>query len=204
LEESFPLGRSGIKSLPTPSSAASWTEAAWESFMPEIVELSGDAGADQTADLIRLLEDAVDSGGSVGFLAPMPPGQAAQYWVEVFQEIARGRRILLVARIAGQIIGSVQLEFARRPTAKHRAEVQKLLVLRPERRRGVGAALMEAVQKRALEHNRTLLLLDARPGDAAERLYLRMGFVPAGAIPNYSRQSYGGLAPSIVMYKDLA
>lgn len=47
------------------------------------------AGAVQP-DLTRVLEDAVDSGASIGFVPPLAPGEALAYWRSVVE--VRGAR----------------------------------------------------------------------------------------------------------------
>ncbi len=155
-------------------------------------------------ELASLLQDAVASGASVGFLPPLSTGDAYLYWGGVFQAMAQGERILLVARAAESIVGSVQLDLATKPNALHRAEVQKLFVFQSQRRHGFGRALMQALEPIALEHGRTLLVLDTRQGDSAERLYRSLGYIEAGVIPSYARSATGELDASVFFYKILA
>lgn len=155
------------------------------------------------AELIHLLQDTVASGASVGFLPPLSDEDAREYWHAVFEEVAGGTHILLVAREAGRIVGSVQLALATKPNASHRAEVQKLFVLQTQRRRGTGRALMQAIEQVASSHGRTLLVLDTRQGDAAEQLYRKIGYCEAGVIPAYARGAAGELHATIFFYKIL-
>jgi ribosomal protein S18 acetylase RimI-like enzyme len=152
-------------------------------------------------ELIHLLQDTVVSGASVGFLPPLSVEEAREYWCEVFEEMGRGTQLLLAARVAGQIVGSVQLALANRPNGRHRAEVQKLFVLQTQRRRGTGRALMLAAEQAAREHARTLLVLDTRLGDAAEQLYRKLGYTEVGVIPAYARSAAGTLDSTIFFYK---
>ena len=154
-------------------------------------------------ELVALLQDTVSSGASVGFLPPLSREDAERYWQDVFQDLAQHRQILLVADDAGVVVGSVQLALASKPNALHRAEVQKLFVLQSQRRRGTGRALMHAVEQVAREHGRTLLVLDTRQGDAAERLYRMLGYQEAGVIPGYARSAMGSLDATVLFYKEL-
>ena len=54
----------------------------------------------------------------------------------------------------------------------HRGDLAKMLVRPQARRRGVGAALLEAAEQCALDAGKTLLVLDTASDDA-ERLYAR-------------------------------
>jgi GNAT superfamily N-acetyltransferase len=90
-----------------------------------------------------------------------------------------------------------------KPNGSHRAEVQKLIVARPFRGQGIGAALMTAVEAAAREAGRWLLVLDTRQGDTAERLYRRLGWVEAGVIPDFALNSEGTADATVVFYKRL-
>jgi len=81
--------------------------------------------------------------------------------------------------------------------------VQKLLVLREFRGRGIGKALMAAVERKAGELGRWLLVLDTVPAQPAEKLYERIGYRRAGVVPDYAEKSGGGFEPTVIFYKKL-
>jgi len=168
----------------------------------EIEELDAAGAAAERAALAELLRDAVDGGASVGFLPPLAPAEAAAYWDGVIASLGAGRA-LLVAREQGRVVGSVQLELVGKPNGSHRAEVQKLLVHSSARRRGVGAALMAAVEAAARGRGRALLVLDTLAGDNAERLYRRIGYQEAGRIPGFARGADGGLHATVLFFRQL-
>lgn len=154
-------------------------------------------------DLIELLQDAVDSGASVGFLPPLTREAADEYWTAVEHRL-RSRSIeLLAARDESGLLGSVQLSLPPNQNGRHRAEINKLLVHRRARRRGVGRALMNAVEVQAMALGRKLLVLDTRKGDFAERLYAAMGYVRFGEVPRYARSASGELHTTVFFYRDL-
>ena len=78
-------------------------------------------------DLVVLLREVVNDGGTVGFLPPISTEEAAAYWDEVSEALAGGRR-MLGARQAGRVLATVQLDLAMQTNGQHRAEVMKLLV----------------------------------------------------------------------------
>jgi len=161
------------------------------------------------AALSALLWDAVDSGASIGFLPPLAEAEADAYWRGVVAAVREGSCLLLVARDAeggadapeGEIVGTAQLLLATRPNALHRAEVAKVIVHTKVRRRGIGHALMLAVEERARRLGRTTLVLDTRQGDPSERLYTSVGYRLAGAIPAYAKSADGALDPSAFYYR---
>ena len=102
-----------------------------------IEALSTPPTAADFAALQALLRDAVEGGASVGYLGPVREAEMVSFWQGVFADVAAGTRVVLVSRDAGRIVGSVQLGLATRPNSLHRAELQKLLVLRSHRGSGL-------------------------------------------------------------------
>lgn len=162
-----------------------------------------DAAAVQAAlpDLARLLQDAVNNGASVGYLPPLSSAEAEGYWRSVMDALHTPYRILLAARQAGSVVGSVQLGLESRPNGRHRAEVMKLLVHTSQRRQGIGRGLMVALEEEARRARRTTLVLDTLAGEPSEHLYATLGYRRAGAIPEYAAIADGSLQPTVVYYK---
>ena len=168
------------------------------------IELLNTSSAMRRADdLIELLQDAVDSGASVGFLPPLGREEASTYWRGIFHEIATGKRLVLGAIDGDRLVGSAQLELASKANALHRAEVQRVLVHTSARRKGIAEQMMRALEQLAREHGRSLLVLDTREGDAAELLYRKLSYTAAGVIPGYARSAGGALDGSVFYYKRL-
>ncbi len=158
---------------------------------------------EQRKALVELLVDAVASGASVGFLPPLVPEVAERYWEGVGQALSHGHRELLLAERDGALVGAVQLELEATPSARHRAEVTTLLVHVSAGGPGITRLLMAEVEELARSHGRSLLVLDAREGDAAEQLYLELGYHKAGRIPGYVRGAGGSLEANLVFYRVL-
>jgi GNAT superfamily N-acetyltransferase len=136
--------------------------------------------------LSDVLIDCVEGGASVSFLLPMTRAKAETFWRGAAASVARGDRFVLAAEdAAGTIVGTVQVILAQPENQPHRGDLAKMLVHRRARRRGIGAALLEAAEHRALSAGKTLLVLDTASGDA-ERLYARQGWQRCGVIPNYA------------------
>jgi GNAT superfamily N-acetyltransferase len=136
--------------------------------------------------LTQILCACVDGGASVSFLPPLSLDAAHTFWKRVAADVAAGRCMVLAAWDDAVLVGTVTLRFASAPNQTHRAEVEKLLVHPAARRRGVARALMARAEVEAWNAGRTLLTLDTRAGDAAERLYRSTGWREAGRIPGYA------------------
>jgi len=175
-----------------------------------IEEWRPDAGNPQAVeDDVQMLGDVlhatVHAGAGVSFFAPFSIDQAGAFWREkVLPAVRAGTRRVLVARSDTRIVGTVQLDLAVPPNQRHRAEVTKMLVHPTMRRRGIARALMQALEPIALSEQRTLLTLDTVTGSPAEPLYLSLGYIPVGVIPNYARSSLTPeLEAATIMYKEL-
>jgi ribosomal protein S18 acetylase RimI-like enzyme len=161
--------------------------------------LSFDASDRQA--LAGLMRDAVENGASVGYVMPINEADITAFWTGVFEDVGQGRRALFVVRDAGQVVGSVQLEFASKPNGLHRAEIQKMLVHSSQRRKGLGRQLLLAAEASARSRDRSLLVLDTETASAGQHLYASVGFVAAGEIPKFAIGTNGGWTPTTYMYK---
>jgi GNAT superfamily N-acetyltransferase len=170
----------------------------------EIRRLDGAEGRRLLRELAAVLVDCVAGGASVSFMAPFSRLEAEAFFRGVVEAVERGDRILLAAFIDSELVGTVQVITAMPPNQPHRGEIAKLLVLRSERGRGVGARLMEAAETAAWEAGKTLLVLDTETGSSGEKLYERLGWTRAGVIPNYALLPDGTPADTTFFWKAAA
>ncbi|HEY3074136.1 MAG TPA: GNAT family N-acetyltransferase [Burkholderiales bacterium] len=140
---------------------------------------------------MELLRDSVDSGASIGFLAPLPAQDGREFCAPCAASL----------RPAACCWARTWMESS---SARHRAEVQKLLVLQAFRGRGIAKALMAALERKAAELGRWLLVLDTVPRQPAEKLYEHLGYIRAGVVPDYAESSSGAFDPTVIFYKRLA
>jgi GNAT superfamily N-acetyltransferase len=153
--------------------------------------------------LSDVLIDCVEGGASVSFMLPMSRAKAEAYWHSTSASMARGERVLLAAEDAmGTIVGTVQVILDQPENQPHRGDIEKMLVHRQVRRRGIGAALLAAAERSALSAGKTLLVLDTASGDA-ERLYARQGWQRCGQIPNYALWPNGTPCATTIFFKFL-
>lgn len=153
--------------------------------------------------LAEILIDCVEGGASIGFMLPLSRSDAEAFWREVAAKVAQSSALLHVAYLDGEPVGTVLLSPESRPNQPHRADVQKLMVHRRGRQRGVAGALMAALEDSAQAHGRIVLCLDTATGSSAERLYERLGWRRAGVIPRYALWPQGGYCDTTLFWKDL-
>ena len=173
------------------------------SASPRIERLALPASDADLAGLAALLVDAVESGAAVSFVLPLSLADAQAWWRRTAAS-ADPRAVVLVARDALGIAGTVQMHPAWAPNQPHRAEIQKLLVHRRAQRLGLGRRLMLAAEAAAREDGFSLLTLDAKRNGVAEHLYRRMGWIEAGTIPRFALDpDRSAFHDTVVFYKEL-
>lgn len=167
-----------------------------------IEELPRPPASSDLDDLAHLLVDAVESGAGVSFMRPLTV-EAAREWWRTTVDRADPRAVILIARRDDGIVGTVQLNPAWAPNQPHRADVAKLIVHTRARGRGIGRALMAALEERARAAGFRLLTLDTVRGDDAERLYAAAGWQRVGVIPGFALSPDGALCDTVVFYRQL-
>ena len=170
--------------------------ATFESLAPPLTEGDRDA-------LARLLLDAVAGNASIGFPAGTTLEVALGFWTGVETDVATGRALLFGSRSGSALVATVQLRFSSYPNGRHRGEVAKLLVHSSARRHGLGTMLMQRVEEAAAAAGKTLLFLDTETGSEAEKLYRGLGWIRAGAIPDFAYRPDGAMRPTTFFYKEL-
>jgi GNAT superfamily N-acetyltransferase len=174
--------------------------------MPEAVRIRSlpAIGERELRGLSDVLIDCVEGGASVSFMLPMSRSKADTFWRRVADSAARGELVVLAAEDGqGKIVGTVQVIWAQPENQPHRGDLAKMLVHRRARRRGIGAALLAAAERAALDAGRTLLVLDTASDDA-ERLYERQGWQRCGRIPGYALMPDGAPCATTIFFKMLA
>lgn len=163
-----------------------------------------DAVAEALPRLAELLVDAVESGASVNFMRGYSRQEAQHYWEKQLAAFRSGDRLWLLAKRGDTVVGMVMCLFAQQPNQPFRADIAKMIVHSSERRRGIGAMLMRAVEEAAFAAGRTTLVLDTGTGESGERLYRRMGWTEIGTVPNFAYAPDGRPAAATIFAKELA
>lgn len=169
----------------------------------QIVGLDAQHFEAHRAGLLALLLDAVAHGASVGFLADVDAAEAGAYFDGVAEQLAQGSLCLWVALQNDSVLGSVQLVPCTKRNGLARAEVQKLLVLKSARRKGIARQLMRALETEAQRRQLGLLYLDTEAGSPAESVYQSLDYQRVGEIPNYAARPDGEYRPAAFYFKTL-
>jgi GNAT superfamily N-acetyltransferase len=163
-------------------------------------------------ELCLILQDCVNEGSSIGFLAPLSLLEAEKYWTQVAETIMKGNLHLFILTTSATspgrdtppiILGTIQLSTIPKATHLHRAEVIKLLVSPSSRRLGIARKLMEHIEDFARGTGRTMLNLDTATGSAAVEMYRRLGWEEWGTCKDYASWPNGSRCDATFFRKDL-
>ncbi len=128
------------------------------------VEIAGEATDEVLAALHRLIPQLSSSSAPIAV-------------AELRAIIDSDSSVLFIARVDGRIVGSLTLAVFRIPTGI-RAWIEDVVVDESARGHGVGEALNRAALAEAKRRGAKTVDLTSRPSrEAANRLYLRIGFV---------------------------
>jgi ribosomal protein S18 acetylase RimI-like enzyme len=163
-----------------------------------------DVSVETIGALAEMIVEVVAAGGSVSFMHPLAPQEAAAFWERSLAAAAAGGRVVLGGWANGVLAGTVTLELAWAPNQPHRAEIAKLMTRPAYRGRGIARALMVEAEHIAAASGRTLLTLDTAEEDGAAGLYEGLGFQRVGVIPDYALKPHGGLTGTIIYYKRIS
>jgi ribosomal protein S18 acetylase RimI-like enzyme len=159
--------------------------------------------ADTIAQLCDTLIETVASGGSVGFMDPLPRADAQAFWHGSLTAAQSGKRVVFGAWDRAVLAGTVTLLLDLPPNQPHRAEIAKLMVRAAYRGRGIARAMMHAAHASAAAHGRSLVVLDTAAQGGAPGLYETLGYTLAGEIPFYALKPQGGLTATLLYWKVL-
>ena len=155
------------------------------------------------AALAALLIETVAAGGSVSFMHPLDPTEAAAFWTRSLMAADRGERVVFGAFEGEELVSTLTLHLDCPPNQPHRAEFAKMMTRPTHRGRGLASALIRAAEAEATARGRRLVVLDTASDEGAAGLYERHGFKLAGEIPDYALKPHGGLTGTLLYWKRL-
>ncbi|CZR66311.1 related to acetyltransferase [Phialocephala subalpina] len=162
--------------------------------------------------LCQILQDCVNQGASIGFLAPLSTEEATTYWTQVSNLITTPTQHLFILTSSSStpsnppnptILATVQLTVSPKITHVHKAEVVKLLVAPSARRQGIARKLMEHVEDFARDEGKEFLVLDTATESPAREMYRRLGWEEWGTCKDYASWPDGSRCDATFFRKEL-
>ena len=143
------------------------------------------------AQLLACWTDVTNAGGAVGFVPTVTEADLAPYLDEVVERVHRGRELIALLRVDGEVAGFAVLSLSVSPLRRHWATVLRVQV-RPELQgRGLGRALMTGVHDIARARGLEFLHLTVRGGTGLESFYAGFGYREFGRMPGAVRVAPG-------------
>ena len=128
--------------------------------------------------------------------AAYPKSWSRAVFEDELAQVRDGARVYVVARSGRTVVGYAGLWFVRDPDG-HQAHVTNIVVAPAHRRRGIGRGLMVHLADEAIRVGCVAWTLEVRASNAAaQELYRRFGFAPAGIRTKY----YENTEDAIVMW----
>lgn len=158
--------------------------------------------------LVTLLQDCVNEGSSIGFVAPLSESGAKSYWTQVSGVVRQESLHLFIltrpsSEINPPILGMIQLSLIPEVTHFHRGEVIKLMVSPSARGPGIARQLMIHIEDFAKGIGRSMLTLDTATESAAREMYLRLGWEEWGTCKGYASWADGSRYDATFFRKDI-
>jgi acetyltransferase len=153
-------------------------------------------------DLVSLLQETVNNGASLGFLAPLGETEALAYWEAVLAKLGPDLAVW-IAEEAGRVVGTFQMGRETRANGRHRAQMGKAMVRISSRGQGINAKLMALAEAHARHVGLKLLLLGSEVGTVAAGIVLRDGWTLLGRIPDYAVGPDGRMHALAYFFKQL-
>ncbi|NHC47575.1 GNAT family N-acetyltransferase [Motilibacter sp. K478] len=154
-------------------------------------------------ELLALWVTVVNSGGAVGFLAPVVPADVEPVLDAALAQVAGGTSRLVLLRSAGRVAGFGFLLTPATPYMRHWATVARLMVDPALHGSGCGRALLEGVHDVARSAGLEALRLTARGGLGLEGFYERLGYAEVGRVPGAIRVAPGDDRDEILLHRAL-
>lgn len=126
-------------------------------------------------------------------LATYPQPWSKKVFEDELTQVAAGTRSYVVARIRRELVGYAGLWFVADPDGDQ-AHVTNIVVAAQQRRNGIGRTLMLALARSAIERGCVSWTLEVRSSaTAAQEMYRKFGFVPAGIRKQYYENNEDGI-----------
>lgn len=139
------------------------------------------------AQLIRLMNRTLEEETTIGFPGPIDDTAGHVLMQDLNTAVVAGRRHVLVAKIAGTIVGQLILTPNASPNHRHIVELTRGTIDPSFRGGGLALRAFQEVVRKCEELRREVICLDVRAGTMAAMWWQHFGFKPYGFLADYSR-----------------
>jgi GNAT superfamily N-acetyltransferase len=158
---------------------------------------------DLRSRIVDLWVDVVNTGGAVGFVAPVNADEVAPVAEAGFAGVTAGIDQLLVALDDGVLVGLLFVVDNRFVLKRHWRVLKRVMVTPAGQGRGYGAALMREAESVGRKLGLAALHVTVRAGAGTENFYARLGYREVGRMPGALRIATDDDRDEIYMWRDL-
>lgn len=156
------------------------------------------------ADLLDCWVEAVNAGGSIGFVAPVTEDDVRPVAEAAFDAVERGPDRLLAGFDAdGRAVAWCLFVSPRFALAEHWRTLKRVMVHPKAQGRGHGSALLREAERLARASGWRALQLTVRGGEGLERFYAAAGYREIGRFPRALRVGPHDFRDEITMHLSL-
>lgn len=163
-----------------------------------MVRLGPAVDAALAARLVDLWVRTTEAGGAVGFVAPVRPDQVEPAATALWSRAAAGLVDLAVAFDDGAPVGMGVLVPDDGMLTSHVATIRRLMSDPDRRGRGVGTAVLAALEQAAVRRGVERVVVEVRDGTDLPAWYARRGYAEDGVLPDRVRVAGAPVAVRIM------
>lgn len=155
-----------------------------------------DIDAARARQILHVMNRVLTDETTIGFPGPLEEEEGLLLMRQLGEDVATGRRHVLVAEKNGAIVGQLILTPNPLPNCSHMVELSRGIIDPSMRGGGLALRAFQEVAKKCDELGRELICLDVREGTLAAMWWRHFGFQPFGALRDYARvngKSYTGV-----------
>ncbi|HKT49017.1 MAG TPA: bifunctional class I SAM-dependent methyltransferase/GNAT family N-acetyltransferase [Candidatus Angelobacter sp.] len=143
--------------------------------------------ASTAVQLVRLMNRTLEEETTIGFPGPIDDATGHAVMQDLNTAVVAGRRHVLIAKIAGTIVGQLILTPNGSPNHRHIVELTRGTIDPSFRGGGLALRAFQEVARKCEELRREVICLDVRAGTMAAMWWQHFGFKPYGFLADYSR-----------------
>lgn len=166
-------------------------------------ELNPELTRDLHDRLVQIWIDVGNDAGSVGVPVPTRRQDVEPLAAKALRRVEEGDDYLIAAFDGEELVGFAFLDRGRGPLFRHWATVKRLQVHPSLQGRGIGGALLDAIEDHAVALGLEQLHLTVRGGTGTESLYLKRGYEHVATIPEIIRVAPGDDRDELYLIKKL-
>jgi predicted GNAT family N-acyltransferase len=148
------------------------------------------------SQLLQLMNRTLREETTIGFPGPIDEASGHSLMLQLGEDVAAGKRHVLVAEKDDRIVGQLILTPNSSPNHRHIVELTRGTIDHSFRGGGLSLRAFQEVAKKCDELGREVICLDVRAGTLAAMWWHHFGFKPYGLLNDYSRvgnKRYQGL-----------